>query len=236
MLSATSLAALGLALIHLFSSKLRFLDVIPRSRWLSLAGGVAVAYVVVHLLPELQEHQRALQEVAGGTLEEHLIYIPVLLGVVTFYGLERLAQTSKKKQESETPGTAVFWLHISSYAFYNSLLGYLLVREGRSVLSLLLFFVGIGLHFMVNDHGLRQHHKEQYRRRGRWVLSAAILLGWSVGTTATIPEAVTASALAFLTGGILLNTFKEELPEERNSRFWMFALATVSYGAILLAV
>lgn len=50
------IGALFLAAIHLFTSKLSFLDVIPRSRWLSISGGVAVAYAMLHLLPELNEH------------------------------------------------------------------------------------------------------------------------------------------------------------------------------------
>lgn len=233
---ATLIAASGLALIHLLSGKLRFLDAIPRNRWLSIAGGVAVAYAVVHLLPELHAHQQAVESTTGDLpFAEHLVYLPTLLGVVLFYGLERIAQQSKQEQASGTTGVTVYWLHMSSYAFYNVLIGYLLVRQARSPLSLLLFFVGIGFHFLVNDHGLRQHHKDPYHRSGRWVLSAAILLGWSLGATTAIHDAITASVVAFLTGGILLNTFKEELPEERNSRFGVFALAAFGYAAIMLA-
>jgi hypothetical protein len=39
----SGLLAGGLAAVHLFSSKLRFLDVTPRSIWLSIAGGIFVA-------------------------------------------------------------------------------------------------------------------------------------------------------------------------------------------------
>lgn len=46
-------AALGLALVHLYGGKLRFLEGTPRSIWLSIAGGVSVAYVFVHLLREV---------------------------------------------------------------------------------------------------------------------------------------------------------------------------------------
>ena len=49
------LLAAGLAAIHLFSGRLRFVRVIPRSRWLSAASGISVAYVFVHLLPDLAE-------------------------------------------------------------------------------------------------------------------------------------------------------------------------------------
>jgi uncharacterized membrane protein len=54
----------GLALIHLVAGKLRFLDVIPRSAWLSAASGASVAYVFMHLLPELATGQETLAHVA----------------------------------------------------------------------------------------------------------------------------------------------------------------------------
>ena len=49
MIFVTLTAAIALALVHLFAGKLRFLHVIPRSRWLSMAGGASVAYVFLHL-------------------------------------------------------------------------------------------------------------------------------------------------------------------------------------------
>ena len=62
------LAALGLALTHLLAGKLRFLDGTPRSVWLSVAGGVSVAYVFVHLLPEVSEVQEVLADALGTAL------------------------------------------------------------------------------------------------------------------------------------------------------------------------
>lgn len=59
----------------------------------------------------------------------------------------------------------------------------------------------------------------------------AILAGWAVGTATSIHEMATAAVISFLAGGILLNTFKEELPRERESRFWASA-----YAALLLAI
>lgn len=54
---APLIASLLLAAAHLFAPRLRSLTLVPRSRWLSAAGGVSVAYVFVHLLPELAEGQ-----------------------------------------------------------------------------------------------------------------------------------------------------------------------------------
>jgi hypothetical protein len=41
---------------------------------------------------------------------------------------------------------------------------------------------------------------------------------------------------AFLAGGVILNVLKEELPEERQSRFWAFALGAGIYTVLLLAL
>ena len=52
------LSALGSTFVHLFSGEMLFLEGTSRSVWLSVFGGVCVAYVFVHLLSELAEGQR----------------------------------------------------------------------------------------------------------------------------------------------------------------------------------
>jgi len=37
-------------------------------------------------------------------------------------------------------------------------------------------------------------------------------------------------------GGVILNVFKEELPEEQASLFWIFALGAALYTVLLLAL
>jgi mannose/cellobiose epimerase-like protein (N-acyl-D-glucosamine 2-epimerase family) len=41
---------------------------------------------------------------------------------------------------------------------------------------------------------------------------------------------------SFLAGGIIMSVLKEELPAERQSRFWPFALSAALYGVLLLAL
>lgn len=235
------LTAVGLALAHLLSRKLRFLDGSPRSIWLSLAGGVSVAYVFVHLLPELAESQ----EVIAETLEESLafierhVYLVALLGLAVFYGLERAAIRSRNQtreaQGEDSAGAGVFWLHIASFSVYNALIGYLLLhRIERGVGNMILFATAMLLHFVVNDYGLREHHKEAYTRLGRWTLAAAVLLGWVLGLGVEIAEAAIAVLIGFLAGGIVLNVLNEELPQERKSRFWAFAAGASTYAVLLL--
>jgi hypothetical protein len=42
--------------------------------------------------------------------------------------------------------------------------------------------------------------------------------------------------VAFLAGGVILNVLKEEVPTERRSRFWAFALGMAGYAALLLTL
>jgi zinc transporter ZupT len=234
---------LGLAFIHLFAGRLRFIRSTPRSRWLSLGSGVSVAYVFVHILPDLNEAQENVQESINVEVAflEHHVYLIALLGLGVFYGLERAAKISRKHSREAGKGdvtsSGVFWLHIASFAIYNALIGYLLLhREVPGLASLLFFAIAMALHFVVNDYGLREHHKKMYDNAGRWILAAAIITGWAIGIGTELSQAAIGVLFAFLAGGVVLNVLKEELPEERESRFWAFAVGAIGYAVLLLTL
>lgn len=241
-----ALIVAGFASLHLLADRLRFLHVIPRSRWLSAAGGISVAYVFVHVFPELAEAQRRMEAgwPAVVAAERHA-YLVALAGLATFYGLERLVKHSQRRRNDRpgpddgpsTTSPGVFRLHVTSFALYNALVGYLLVhRPEQSLRELLLFAGAMGVHFLVNDYGLRQDHKAAYRQRVRWMLVAAIAGGWLTGLLVEISEAAVATLFAFLAGGVVMNVLKEELPEERQSRFLPFLLGATGYAILLLLI
>ena len=129
----------------------------------------------------------------------------------------------------------MFWLHIGSFAIYNALIGYLLVhREQPGVWSLVFYTVAMALHFVTNDYGLRQDYKQAYDREARWIIAAAVVVGWLLGLFVEVSEIGLALLFAFLSGGVILNVLKEELPEERQSRFWAFAAGAALYAAMLM--
>jgi hypothetical protein len=49
-----------------------------------------------------------------------------------------------------------------------------------------------------------------------------------------LPELAISSLFAFLAGSIIMNVLKEELPEERASRFSAFAAGALLYAILLL--
>lgn len=210
-----------------------------------------MAYVFVHLLPELAAGEETVGRVAGDKLfAEHHVYLIALLGLATFYGLDRMTQTSRSKRQgapvrggrgaqAAEAGTSagVFWIHIGSFAVYNALIGYLLLhREVTTLGSLAFFTVAMALHFVVTDYGLNEEHKAPYRRVGRWVLVGAVLAGFLVGEATELSKAAVAVLTAFLAGGVILNVLKDEVPSEQQSRFWAFALGTAGYAALLLTL
>lgn len=226
-------AAVLLALIHVLAGQLHVLRVVPRSSWLSIAGGASVAYVFLHVLPKLGNQRASLGELVG--VVEHPAHLVALLGLGTFFGLERAAVASRRDendQDATTPG--VFWVHVVSFGLYNATIGYLLLGEADSVAGLALYSVAMALHFVVNDVGLQNHHKERYENHGRWILATAVLLGWGLGVIVTVPDVWMGMGFAFLSGGVVMNVLKEELPEDRESRFWAFALGLSGYAALLV--
>lgn len=238
----TLLTAAAFVLVHVFGGRLRFLAGTPRSEWLSGAGGVSVAYVFVHLLPDLAEHQKTLGDRAReagvlGSAESHA-YLIALLGLALFYGVERFAQsaggTRPRDGREETP-LSIFWVHLGAFGIYNVLIGYLLVhREETDLRGLVIYAIAMSLHFVVNDQGLREQHGEVYHRYGRWLLAVAPVLGLSLGLATQVQPLLLSALFAFLAGGIILNVLKEELPAERQSRFSAFAAGAAGYAALLL--
>ncbi len=117
------------------------------------------------------------------------------------------------------------------------LIGYLLLhREEAGLWSLVIYFVAMSLHFVTNDFGLREDHKERYDQRGRWLIATAVMAGWTLGALTSISGIVIGFLFAFLAGGVVLNVLKEELPEERQSRFLPFALGLGGYAIVLILV
>lgn len=118
----SAIVALGFALIHVLGPAMTFLRETPRSVWLSTAGGISAAYVFIHLLPELARYQDPFRQQFGhtglaGSFESHS-YLIALLGLATFYGLDRFARGSALQRErlqgKKRPSMAVFWLHLAA--------------------------------------------------------------------------------------------------------------------------
>jgi len=137
--------------------------------------------------------------------------------------------------DGERRSLCVFWIHLAAFAHYNVLIGYLLLhREENELRGLVVYAIAMSLHFIVNDQGLRQQHGSTYHLYGRLVLAAAPVAGLLLGLATNVSPLLLSALFAFLAGGIILNVLKEELPEDRQSRFSAFALGAILFAAVLL--
>lgn len=233
-MGATLIAALVIVLVHLFGQRFYPKAQPQRRAVLSAAGGVAVAYVFLHLLPELGHLHRQTQEAALVETIGIDVYVVALAGLALFYGLEQRAARERSSQRRER---ASYWLHIASFAAYDALVGYLLPNVDLLHADRLAHFtVAMALHLEVNDHALREHHQRDYDRVGRWFLAGALLGGWGLGMLVQVSDALVAMLFAFLAGAVVLNVLKEELPEGRQGHFAAFAIGAAAYGLLLVWV
>lgn len=231
-----------LAALHLGAPHIRKLPLVPERYTGSFAGGLAVAYVFLHLLPEIAAGNEAIGEVLRDVLEptpllELAIFLVALFGFTVFYGLERLAQRHGESA-SGSGSVGVYWLHLGSFMVYNVLITYTMVLRVRTgLLFALLFTVAMGLHFVLTDRGMVEHYPHRFRAQGRVLLGASLVTGWVLAAfLAPTSTLLVALLTALLGGSILLNVFKEEIPSNRGSSFFWFVTGLVFYAVLLAAV
>ncbi len=205
---------------------------------LSAAGGFAVAYVFLRLLPELATRTDLGAGAGMLPFTEADGHFLALMGLVAFYGLERMVRTSSQRHGGSPTASAeprLAAVMLFAFALYYALIGYLLWdRADGPLSSLATYTLAMGVHFLSVDVGLRERHREFYASTGRWVLVGAIFLGWMTGAWLTVPEAVLAGMRSLLVGGVVLITLQEELPPERDGRWLPFA-GGIAAATILLA-
>lgn len=233
-----TLVAIAFAAIFIAGGK-SVLDTRVREWWAPAAGGVAVAYVFVHLLPELAESQRLFNE-AGRRLPFTTVHVYVfaLAGFLFFYGMDAWAAADEGADAGSAKGTGKrrgYHIRLVAYAAYAGFVSYLLFRgPGHELRSLLLYAFAMAMHFMGMNHELRESLGDAYVRGGKWVLAGAVLVGWVFGILSPVPRPFMAAALGFLAGAVVINSTVGELPDGSGGRLWRFCLGAVGYALVLL--
>ncbi len=236
-----------LALLHLAAPRIRALPLVPERYTGSFAGGLAVAYVFLHLLPEIAAGNEAIGEALSDVLQltpllELAIFFVALAGFTIFYGLERLALRYGDGRGGARGGSrqsaGVYWLHLGAFMVYNTLITYTMVLRVRTgLLFAVLFTVAMGLHFVLTDRGLAEHYPGRFRGSGRVLLAAALVVGWILATLVAPTSTLVVALLTALIGGTtLLNVFKEEVPSNRSSSFGWFVAGLILYAVLLTAI
>ena len=208
-----------------------------QQRWASVGGGAGLAYVFIHLLPELASGGSELSEAPGlmdyvpTPLAEALLFIVALGGVLLVFSLNVLMQ----RREGGPPFAV--WLQLFNVAAINYLYAYSLPSLITTGVGYgILFTVAISAHVLLMDRYAAEHHPKRFRCRNRWIGSAALVLGLLHAFVLHPVDALTlAIATAFLGGGLLMAVFRDELPDVQQARLpWLLAGCGGMGGLLLL--
>jgi hypothetical protein len=234
----TGAAALLFAAVFLAGGRVHPLRALVRDQRsiMSFGGGMAAAYVFVHVMPELHDARRAFVESVSLPLryEGMAIYFLALVGFMLYYGVDHLRRRMRDSAEAHSADRS-FRLHVGGFAAYVWLMSYQLVHNlVETSTAVALYTVAITVHFWGVDHALREEHGARYERAGRYVLAGMCVAGWAAAQFFALPRDLLALSVAFISGAIIMNSLIMELPSEKDGRFFPFMAGGIVYGLILL--
>ncbi len=221
-LGAAVLAAV-LVIAHLSAPRLRRMLTPHASVVRSFGGGMAAAYVFLHLLPELD---------VGHELLGALIYVLPLLGFVVHYLVKhRLHVLAQSK--AEVSGES-FWTELINLAFYNLLIVYVAPQlEMELGLASVAIFTAMTLHLIQSDYGFGLEYPRRFDQVGRFVLAFASLTAYAILVVRQqLNETVADMLTAFLAGSVLFRVFRDEVPDQAKSRITWFIGGIIVFSAL----
>jgi hypothetical protein len=193
----------------------------------SFGGGVAIAYVFVHLIPDLE---------AGHEYLGERIHVLILAGFLLFYTIElQIARQARAGGENARTGGREFWLVIAVSWVYTWLI---IVALPAAITTRFVFAVlgglAIGLHVLYKGYVLHMHHREAFATRGRYVLAVAPLAGWLTHVLLQPSDLVFDVVLALLAGFLMQSVFREELPSVSTARLKWFISGAIVFLVLAL--
>lgn len=241
-------STLVLVSAHLFSYRIYRYSKRHRSRVFSFFGGTTIAYVFLDLLPRLESTHIHLERIFGDLpsfLDTLAVPSLALLGFLVFFALEHLAVGSRHAERRKTgkefsvssASLATFRVHLLVLAFFNIVIGYILRFEVEAgIFHLLLYTFALSFHFIIVDNTMADHYKNLYFRYGRYTASLMPLIGWAISIV--FPENMSEGymLLALISGIILFNAIKDEVPKGGGKNPTIFTAGALSYSVLLLIV
>lgn len=188
---------------------------------------MAIAYVFIKLMPELDKTHKLLGE---------SVNFIMLAGFTLFYILEHSAYNFEKKKKTRIDENSklifsirLFFLWLYSWLLVFTLLEY--IQE--SIFTTLLYVVVLCLHVISNDHSLIESNRSHFISRGRYILLLAPLLGWLGSVLIDTSNFISDIIIGFLAGFIMFRIFNEELPDHSKSNIVSF-IAGVIFSTVIL--
>ncbi|PRO65994.1 hypothetical protein C6I21_06740 [Alkalicoccus urumqiensis] len=218
-------------IIQVFASRVISSSSIGKVKWMSFAGGIAVSYIFVYILPSLHHEQQEFGDSAMELAMESELYVLGLVGIILFFVINRLAERHRHAK-GNTIEDRFFFVQSLLFFSYNALLSYILFAGDQNLAQLLFYGMAAGLHFMAVAHDMYRENAEKHRLYGRWMLAAGILTGWLTAVLTPPSPFALSIAFAFLAGSMTFNVIKNEIPSEGDAHLPTFVLSAGIYTAL----
>ena len=232
-LDYTLLAAALLTVLHALGPHIRKLFRRQAELVSSFGGGLAVAYVFLHVLPEIEgAHEWLGDRVHFITLISFLLFFVLEVWLVTRHEgatanapMPRVSggdhgETGESMAQSPS---AVFWCHLTMSWLYTWMVVFAFPEQvGQHLTFALVATLAVGLHLIYKDYVLRRHYADDFDVKGRYLLALAPITGWLAHRIVEPPEVVFELFIAVLAGILMQGVFREELPSRQATRIgWM---------------
>jgi hypothetical protein len=222
-----AVAILIVAATHLFAGRIERAAGRHLRSFLSFAGGIAVAYVFVALLPKMGHYTNLFLEENPGLPEfsRLRLYLFGLLGFLVYFAADRY-------RAQADGGRAAVFLHGTVFATYSALVGYLIAHAAETRVGYVPH-IAVGLimavHLFAVDHQLHGWHGAAFERVLRFLFAGAVIVGWTTGLWLPLSPGAIGIWSSILAGGILVNVFSEEFPSGGggDARAFLVGVVTV---------
>ena len=228
---------LAFAAVFLFGRQFHSLRVFANHErsLLSFSAGVAVGYVFVRVMPDLEGARRDFVKwtILPKVFDGMFVYFFALIGVLFFYCLDHFSKQARLAASAAGRSTPDFDITFIGWAGYVGLISYLLMSRS-SPASLATYAIAMAAQFLNFEHWFGIELGDGYQRRGRFLLAAAAPIGWGLSLAFDLPRGALALMLAFLSGGVIVNAMFVELPDDKDGRLWPFVTGSVLSAMLLI--
>ncbi len=236
----------GLALlicVHIFCGKQTWWQFFEAHGWVSFSAGSSVAYVFIHVFPEIGVLQHQISETLNQQSSHHFfnqpLYLTVLVGICLPYLLDtlELRYTEHKNQQHKQIHKNIFIIRKLLYMLYNLMVAYMIVnRHSEGVLSMKMIVVVLAMHFIVLNANFRETYPELFKKHIRWFAIIGLVLGAVLGKITALPSFTLSYLFALIGGTLTYIALKQELPKTNHRSPFHFLAGVVCFSLLILSI
>ncbi len=241
------LAAILFAAINIFSYKIIVFLGKYKGAVLSLFGGITASYVFLDLLPSLQISSQFLTTINSSltALYEDAIFLVAFVGFLVYFILEHMTISFRDKRTAEISRDSnishaekgIFAVHLFTFSFLSFILSFVLLFQYQTgIIVGLLYTIAVSLHLFIFEGSIFEQYKELQAKIGRYVTGFIPLAGWAASIW--FPERIAEAyvLLAFISGAILYNSIRNEIPSvKREKSLILFLVGVLIYSLLLIS-